>query len=122
MELRERTTAEAVAKLATLLAQACQRYRRVRRSELPKSDGRGTVNGELDKAGHARPGRRGCGWRGGIQPVAGVQAGSSQSNWAIGGRSVFIPNCPNDSQIQERPISILKGLMVSRAGLEPATT
>jgi len=47
MELRDRTTAEAVAQIATLLAQAYQRYRRVRRIELPKSDG---GNGELDKA------------------------------------------------------------------------
>lgn len=31
MELRDRTTAEVVAQIATLLAQAYQRYRRVRR-------------------------------------------------------------------------------------------
>ena len=48
MELRDRTTAEAVAQIATLLAQAYQRYRRVRRIELPKSGGGETVNGELD--------------------------------------------------------------------------
>jgi hypothetical protein len=50
MELRDRTTAEAVAQIATLLAQAYERYRRVRRIELPKSDGGETVNGELDNA------------------------------------------------------------------------
>jgi len=50
MELRDRTTAEAVAQIATLLAQAYQRYRRVRRIELPKSGGGETVNGELDNA------------------------------------------------------------------------
>lgn len=50
MELRDRTTAEAVAQIATLLAQAYRRHRRVRRIELPKSDGGETVNGELDNA------------------------------------------------------------------------
>jgi hypothetical protein len=32
MELRDRTTAEAVAQIATLLAQAYQRYRRIERT------------------------------------------------------------------------------------------
>lgn len=51
MELRDRTTAEAVAQIATLLAQAYQRYRRVRRIEVLRRDGGETVNGELDNTG-----------------------------------------------------------------------
>jgi hypothetical protein len=50
MELRDRTTAEAVAQIANLLAQAYARYRRVRRIEVPRRDGGETVNGELDNA------------------------------------------------------------------------
>jgi hypothetical protein len=50
MELRDRTTAEAVAQIATLLAQAHERYRRVRRTERTRPDGGETVNGELDNA------------------------------------------------------------------------
>jgi hypothetical protein len=50
MELRDRTTAEAVAEIATLLAQAYERYRRVRRIEVPRRDGGETVNRELDDA------------------------------------------------------------------------
>jgi hypothetical protein len=53
MELRDRTTAEAVAQIATLLAQAYERYRRVRRIEVPCRDGGETVNGELDNARQA---------------------------------------------------------------------
>jgi hypothetical protein len=48
MELRDRTTAEAVAQIATLLAQAYERYRRVRRIERAHPAGGETVNGELD--------------------------------------------------------------------------
>jgi hypothetical protein len=50
MELRDRTTAEAVAQISTLLAQAYQRHRSVRRIELPRLGGGGTVNRELDNA------------------------------------------------------------------------
>ena len=50
MELRDRTTAEAVAQIATLLAQAYERYRRVRRIERARLGGGETVNGELDNA------------------------------------------------------------------------
>ncbi len=52
MELRDRTTADAVAQISTLLAQAYQRYRCVRRIELPHFQDGETVNRELD---HARP-------------------------------------------------------------------
>ncbi len=48
MELRDRTTTEAVAQIATLLAHAYERYRCVRRIEVPRRDGGETVNGELD--------------------------------------------------------------------------
>ena len=50
MEFRDRTTAEAVAQIATLLVQAYERYRRVRRIERTRPDGGETVNGELDNA------------------------------------------------------------------------
>ena len=50
MEFRDRTTAEAVAQISTLLAQAYERYRRVRRIELPRFGGGETVNRELDNA------------------------------------------------------------------------
>lgn len=39
MELRDGTAAEAVAQIATLLAQAYERYRRVRRIERPRLGG-----------------------------------------------------------------------------------
>jgi hypothetical protein len=50
MDFRDRTTAEADAQIATLLAQAYQRYRRVRRIECAHPAGGETVNGELDNA------------------------------------------------------------------------
>jgi hypothetical protein len=50
MDFRDRTTADAVAQISTLLAQAYQRYRRVRRIELPRLGGGETVNRELDNA------------------------------------------------------------------------
>ena len=55
MEFRDRTTAEAVAQISTLLAQAYQRYRCVRRIELPCLGGGETVNGELDNARRESP-------------------------------------------------------------------
>lgn len=50
MGLRDRTMADAVPKIATLLTEAYARYRRVLRIDLRNSDGGETVNRELDSA------------------------------------------------------------------------
>jgi len=48
MDFRDRTTRDAVAEIAQLLAIAYQRYRRSRRIEIDPNDAPETVNGELD--------------------------------------------------------------------------
>jgi len=54
MDFRDRTTRDAVADIAQLLAIAYQRYRRARRSETAANNAPESVNRELD---HARPER-----------------------------------------------------------------
>jgi hypothetical protein len=48
MDFRDRTTRDAVAEIAQLLAIAYQRYRRARRIETAARDAPESVNGELD--------------------------------------------------------------------------
>lgn len=48
MDFRDRTTRDAVAEIAQLLATAYQRYRRARRIEIDPNDASEAVNGELD--------------------------------------------------------------------------
>ncbi len=48
MEFRDRTTGDAVAQIATLLAHAYQRHRRTRRLESAGGEQPESVNGELD--------------------------------------------------------------------------
>lgn len=48
MEFRDRTTGDAVAQIATLLAHAYQRHRRARRLESAGVEQPESVNGELD--------------------------------------------------------------------------
>jgi hypothetical protein len=54
MDFRDRTTRDAVAENAQILAIAYQRYRRARRSETAANNAPESVNRELD---HARPER-----------------------------------------------------------------
>jgi hypothetical protein len=48
MDFRDRTTRDAVAEIAQLLAIAYQRYRRARRIETAANNAHESVNGELD--------------------------------------------------------------------------
>jgi hypothetical protein len=48
MDFRDRTTRDAVAEIAQLLAIAYQRHRRARRIETAAKDAPESVNGELD--------------------------------------------------------------------------
>ena len=56
MEIRDRQTRDAVADVATILATACQRYRRVLRIDIAAEDASKTVNGEHDRV----PGEPSC--------------------------------------------------------------